>query len=926
MKCEYSRISLFGSNFCSLDYEVKAPGAMLSQISENTSGPMAPIFATDVSSSGKYIAVFSADHNNAYIHIMDIDIALQKSAKSPVKASYIIPLQEGQFIIMQHVGIAISSDGTYVALYRQSRLGSGESAPRFPFHAFQLNYSPTMKLIEGSTIQQLEAHFVGYGRFLAIDKLKLSNEAMIMGSRGSNGDRFVAINKSRINVYDVGDNWKPLFGHNIGDLATMGPSRTRQLRMLHRSISGPQFVWMEDEQNVSVWDLETGANTKYISVNNPDTSQDQQDIISYLAVSPGGKLLALAGKDWVRTYFMDSCIEICKATIDDDGAIMNIEFIDQDKSLMMTIRKPSMDQTSIIMDAMNLSSWPSYTREFPSPCYTSLHIARTSNGQGKDGVMMAANWNMLEVYDIPQPVLIGGAPLVDCQGRCYTNPRQERDHGLYRLVVDSEYRRNGDQQQELRRVRLCIGGGLQLPIMTIIPEPWLDAKGGKRPVRAWFLSPSPQFIIATSSSFQVWNLPTSSDHRCELALSWAMPRSENANVNGEVGCYAERIGETVVCNNGKCATSTITINGTTTLEPVSIPKTHWFTPSETVHCINSFPLLASCYFDSSSEAQGAIIRYVVKHINHGPSGDTTRKSVMDAIALAAKWKCCSDILSIILGSIDGKWIPRCTPTMRIRDGHHPDNPISLLLTNADKDAYALSMAEQMMDYCIREANSQCDPAFLHPVSACLPVLVEGHHDIAIDVTRRSSFISVRNKKFIVDRATFTNPWRTWILDLVMDKGKRSIYEYQDVVFPLKSQLLSIAAGDFETPIEVAKEKSIDPVKNERFREKLYVAPYSLLWHYRDKDTNSVGATGIIAWVTGIIDWIAGLAFDTIMWIKAMASTKPEIIRKTIITGCDAAVIAVNTVNPLHKPMVRLNFRSRKYHESPAIAALIRCRW
>jgi hypothetical protein len=299
---------------------------------------------------------------------------------------------------------------------------------------------------------------------------------------------------------------------------------------------------------------------------------------------------------------------------------------------------------------------------------------------------------------------------------------------------------------------------------------------------------------------------------------------------------------------------------------------------------------------------------------------------MDAIALAAKWKCCSDILSIILGSIDGKWIPRCTPTMRIRDGHHPDNPISLLLTNADKDAYALSMAEQMMDYCIREANSQCDPAFLHPVSACLPVLVEGHHDIAIDVTRRSSFISVRNKKFIVDRATFTNPWRTWILDLVMDKGKRSIYEYQDVVFPLKSQLLSIAAGDFETPIEVAKEKSIDPVKNERFREKLYVAPYSLLWHYRDKDTNSVGATGIIAWVTGIIDWIAGLAFDTIMWIKAMASTKPEIIRKTIITGCDAAVIAVNTVNPLHKPMVRLNFRSRKYHESPAIAALIRCRW
>ncbi|KAK3816043.1 MAG: hypothetical protein J3Q66DRAFT_191729 [Benniella sp.] len=157
----------------------------------------------------------------------------------------------------------------------------------------------------------------------------------------------------------------------------------------------------------------------------------------------------------------------------------------------------------------------------------------------------------------------------------------------------------------------------------------------------------------------------------------------------------------------------------------------------------------------------------------------------------------------------------------------------------------------------------------------------------------------------------------------MEMGKRSIYEHQDIVFPLKSQLLSIAAGDLETHIEVAKKKIPDPVDNERFREKVYVAPYSLLWHYRDKDSTPNNANGMVA---RIIDRIVGLAFDTIIWIKAMASTKPEIIRKTIITGCDAAVIAVNTLNPLHRPMVRLNFTSRKYHESPAIAALIRCRW
>ncbi|KAF9364398.1 hypothetical protein BGX34_001661 [Mortierella sp. NVP85] len=920
-----------------------ASGTALRQVGEKPFA--AGIFATDVSASGEYIAVLSADYNNAYIHILNINDALHVSEKSDIT----IPLQQDQFIAIQHVGVTISSDGTYVALYLEphGNFGTRPGKPSpFPFCAFEFRSASekdpqkgsvfgslgrsfdkiSQKLARGAdytndspekwnnewspikdqTISQLKDHFIGYGKFLARDKFKSDNEVIIEDGNSAHGNYFVAVNESRINVYDV-DN---------------------------------------DKQNVSVWDLKTGSNIKYISVNNPDNPNTHQDIISYLAVSPGGKLLALAGKDWIRTYFMDSCIEICETTID-DGSVLSIEFIDQGKNLLVTTDKPSPERTLVIMDALNLSARDIHTTELPPSFYSSPHIARPSTAPGRYGVMMTDN-QVPRVYDVLQPGKLERAPLVRCQGEYVTNPSREPSrsannqassfdtdtktykehtcHDVYSLVVDFEHRRKGDQQQKLWYVRLCRKG---LPIMTVIPEPWrtLDVNDVSSPVKASFLPPWPQFIIVTPSGFQVWNLPcTNSDNQCGLALSWVMPRSGHAKFrDGKIDGYVQMIEKAVVIDGTNVR---ITISGKfgITEESVSIPKTQWFAPSETIHCINSFPLLASCYFDSSLDAQDAIIRYVFKHINHVPSGHAIGKSVMDAIAWSAKWKCCSDILGIILGSIDGKWIPRCTPTMRIKDGHHPDNPISLLLKNAKKDAYALSMAEQMMDYCIREAKSRCDPAFLHPVSACLPELVDYHPDIAIYVTLQSSLVPVRNKNFVVDRAIISPPLLTrvldWVMRTVMKKRKRAIYRYEDPVFQLKSQLLSIAAGDFTTNIMVAAEIIPNPVNHERFREEIYVVPYSLLWHYRDEVTTPKSANAIMTWINTVMTW----AKDLVTWIIKMVSTKQNIIYKAITLGCYAAVIGLNTLNPLHKPTLRLNFRSRKYHKSPAIAALIGYKW
>jgi hypothetical protein len=395
---------------------------MLQQLGMNMFSPMAQVVATDVSASRDHIAILAAEQDNAYVGVWKMDTNPQLSSTGaagrnsshlylisgtePI-ASATIPLTKGQFDSMQHVRIAISSDGSLIAVYQQlceDGLAPGGRVPGsfgFNFRLFRvpgskekcvipLDYQkaqriPSLEWINNITPYSSKDQFIGFGRFMARDKFR-SNEG---GKSGSEGDYFVAVDESRIGVYDVEYRFQLLYGIAIGELCSM-ESRVRQLQMLHKSIEGTAFVWMEDSMNVSVWDLVSGTNLKYISVNNPGSRH--QSGIDHLTVSPGGKLMAIAGKDWIWTYFMGSGTEICN-TIIHDGEILNIEFLDEDKSLVVAIGKPSMEQMSVIMDAMDLSSWHHSPRIYPSTLHANQHIVQPSEKIMKthhlDGVMMA---------------------------------------------------------------------------------------------------------------------------------------------------------------------------------------------------------------------------------------------------------------------------------------------------------------------------------------------------------------------------------------------------------------------------------------------------------------------------------------------------------------------------------------------------------
>ncbi|KAK3823111.1 MAG: hypothetical protein J3Q66DRAFT_330888 [Benniella sp.] len=265
---------------------------------------------------------------------------------------------------------------------------------------------------------------------------------------------------------------------------------------------------------------------------------------------------------------------------------------------------------------------------------------------------------------------------------------------------------------------------------------------------------------------------------------------------------------------------------------------------------------------------------------------------MAKIARSARLECCYDILDAVLRSTDGQWIPRCSsislgkPRTRV-----PANPIMLLVKDAKNVPLGLPMAEQLIGYCIRQAKSQCDPAFVLPVLLCLRKLVLHHSDIAIDITRRMAFIPVKNQGFVINRAIVARPMWMSVLD-TMKRKRTAIYEDPKPIFQLRSQLPRINSQDISRHIEVSQGMDVDPM-NESFKGQVYVAPYSILWQYAGDHVSIRSNTNLSA-------------------NPSYAEMIPAAVRRAL------SLYGGRTV--------RANFSDLDYFDNPAVEALIQHKW
>ncbi|KAF9438570.1 hypothetical protein BGZ76_006790 [Entomortierella beljakovae] len=944
--------------------------------------PMAQIFAIDVSASGSYVAVLSATISTAYLGIWDIskksseppvvsnladslDLHRRSITTQPPVATATISLQDGDFDNMKLTRIAISSDGTNIAVYQQPReddIAHEEDVTsqkfNFPFRLFRIHSlfsvvgviqkSPDVKkieLVEDLTVHQTMVDFVGFGKFIDKERINpgISDPQSPYSDDNNPGDYFVACTESKILLYDSSNDWKRVYGIAIGGLSKM-ESRVQQLRTLFRSIEGPTFIWWEDLHNISIWDLVTGANRKYISVGSSKGHFPQNEI-QHIAVSKnGGRILVIAGKDWIKSYFMDSGIEICGTVIGNGHRILDINFLDGEKSLLVTMGKTTSEQSSVIMDALSLSYRHCAKRQFASSTYSIQYVTHIpdnvgaidtsgaeSSGDGHQAILVV-NGNGLEMLEIPQPGVIGiSGELEECHRDCAAKGQLTLNNHVfqapgsnitYRLMIDFEERDVDNRRQKTVRVALVSVDENKTVRreMSIVPEPWtqfdIDEGTAEDYIHASFLGSWEQFIIICSIGFQVWNLPDpSSNKSCELALAWVYPRSENERVS--YGRYSEQMLEIRVCPHGEIIQPSWfnrSTGGRDTTQ-IHIPKSQWISQEETLHCINSLSMLNSCYYEASTHAQEAIVRYIVRYINSEVPNELVDYTVMARIARTARWNDYSAMLGAIFDSDDGKWIPRCSRDLSGGgiDGHNSKhmlnhgsslatNPLVVLFRNSKKDPRSLSLAEQIIDYCIQQARLQCDPAFLTPALECLHIIVVHHPDVAISIVRRTAFIPVKDRRFVINNSMIAHSPHLvmeTVSSMEFRRQNTPIYESPNSVFQLRSQLPRLKCSEFSSHVEVSKQKAVDPL-NETFKRNVYVAPYSLLWHSRNAEWDNNG-------VPLNDEKIRNLSFE---WNYPM-----------MVVGA-----IVDKLNPRSRQTIRANFTDLQYFDNPAVEALLKYKW
>lgn len=140
------------------------------------------------------------------------------------------------------------------------------------------------------------------------------------------------------------------------------------------------------------------------------------------------------------------------------------------------------------------------------------------------------------------------------------------------------------------------------------------------------------------------------------------------------------------------------------------------------------------------------------------------------------------------------------------------NPIRILINHAATHPRAITIAEVIIDYCIRQARFEKDPHFLLPVRRCLHDLTDPtkpYSEIALKSLRGFGLFPARGRRVILDYHVIAHPyefrWRFW------KPNSRGLHQY-------KNQVLQISPN-----VSPASPK-------DNFTRDIFTASFDMLWH------------------------------------------------------------------------------------------------
>ncbi|KAF9355296.1 hypothetical protein BGX34_010552 [Mortierella sp. NVP85] len=632
-------------------------------------------------------------------------------------------------------------------------------------------------------------NFLGYGKF----------HFTSAKDRDIEDELFIACDGIRVDIYSVHDRWRLI--RKI-TLTTNEPIANPKL--LIEGLAGKYFSWSDENNNLSVCDLETGrlVQSTSLTANSAHFSADGSLMVCHQSPNIITTRWTGSGATLGSTEIFDP--EYCTAlpAFTNDGSHVIVPSVQRDTNY-------GLGKLGMIMETTTLSM----TEGVPYSTHLMDQQPQTAGSGGQ--YLFSQHGSKLSLLDL-QNATIPPYPRTKllCSDECATERSRLKDPEIIHPTSDLTtmvYAPNPDlaitvEFRETRTFKNTIvvstsNGRCTPRVVLRIPPIVIESKPREVADFSFYVDKENQLLITGCRAyFMVWDLPASFEEKPTLRLAWCI--GEFVDKDGVIATEMYRL-QMIACAHG---------------QPFAFHSC--ISPFFNLHEADTFSSSPDCFFDGlfalifmfetgDEDFQEAVLQYVGRYINRSVDTGETTQTVLTVICnhvSQLNYGIYGSFLKALLDSPHGRWVPR-------PDLAREMNPISILLATAQSVPRVIGVTQVVIDYCIRMAKEEQDQRFVSPILDSLQELIELQEmfpDQVLSTLQRLVFIPAKDRHHVVDRAIIAHPpgllssiWRT----------KKSFYECEDPVLHLDLSPLP---------------RKHDP-KNESLTRDIFVASFNMLW-------------------------------------------------------------------------------------------------
>ncbi|KAG0225602.1 hypothetical protein B0O80DRAFT_455744 [Mortierella sp. GBAus27b] len=608
-----------------------------------------PITRLAWSKGGTFLAALALSKKSAFVSVWDTKHILMLENQSEARLLHrdvgtITPTLGNKDLRKLSIGLAISPDGSQVAVYQEPMIGQWVDGHKLEPSVFKFcllsrhssggaHPQNTDTLHKSGFPNPKLKNFFGFGTFLT-DTVSTDRHVGRTNSKDPPKTLFVACNGIYVEVFRVNSDHKWESMHTIR-LKDIIPTLSRRItcKMMMDVISSNTFMWLEDNGLCcAVWDLWKGSNISYISsTRNAKFRGTTFRGNNKMAISPDESIVALARDGNVTTYYTRTGVLVLQKKLP-GYKVEYLGFHGQDNQLFVIVRNTQNFQLKTwIVDPLHVESGIDKNPPVPIPIIGRTVLAFLGGEFGDNGLMFDADGTNIRCYVTHTPFnkrIIDKTqihPLDPSAQECRESRHDSKPYKLKTAIHQQPLGDGDGLMYWVHRVEVTeVVDTKDKTVFSFVPEPWMRVltTSVREPAHlqsVYFLpgrerrddTHSPEdddkrFVVIGVQTIQVWSLPSGENNEFTLEFIWSRPRTEADSWSPRDALESEPVGEyyryirnasVYYDRQTKDAAVNIKLMGGHEEETVRIPlgnRTHDI-PDIFLGCIRSVYLLADAY-------------------------------------------------------------------------------------------------------------------------------------------------------------------------------------------------------------------------------------------------------------------------------------------------------------------------------------------